>query len=52
MLIETSLAAMETCKTSSTVVVVDVGEHLVKVTSHSRAVGALTSETFRVGGHD
>jgi hypothetical protein len=34
------------------VVVVDAGEHLFKVASHSRAVGALTSETFRVGGHD
>jgi speckle-type POZ protein len=43
---------METYKTSSTVVVVDVGEHLFKVAGHSRAIGALTSETFRVGGHD
>jgi hypothetical protein len=47
-----ALAAMETYKTSSTVVIVDVGEHLFNVAGHSRAIGVLTSETFRVGGHD
>ncbi|CAM0947082.1 unnamed protein product [Alopecurus aequalis] len=46
---------METCKTSSTVVVVDIGEHLLKVVGNSLLVGndtRLKSETFRVGGHD
>jgi hypothetical protein len=46
---------METSKTSSTVAVVDIGEHLFKVENHSLLTGAnasITSETFRVGGHD
>ncbi|KAM0930559.1 hypothetical protein ACQ4PT_000877 [Festuca glaucescens] len=46
---------METSKTSSTVVVVDIGEHLFKVEKHSLLTDAnasITSETFRVGGHD
>jgi speckle-type POZ protein len=46
---------METSKTSSTVVVVDIGEHLFKVEKHSLLTGAnasIKSETFRVGGHD
>ncbi|CAM0947072.1 unnamed protein product [Alopecurus aequalis] len=46
---------MVTCKTSSTVAVVDAGEHLFKVVGHSQVKGSntcLTSATFRVGGYD
>ncbi|KAK1614668.1 hypothetical protein QYE76_020185 [Lolium multiflorum] len=46
---------METSKTSSTVAVVDIGEHLFKVEKHSLLTDAnasITSETFCVGGHD
>ncbi|KAM0865363.1 hypothetical protein ACQ4PT_043302 [Festuca glaucescens] len=46
---------METSKTSSTVAVVDIGEQLFKVEKHSLLTDAnasITSETFRVGGHD
>ena len=45
---------MEAGKTSSTVIV-ETGEHLFKVHGHSLITGDnthLTSETFRVGGHD